>query len=185
MLFLPFLLFQVKSALLFRFALLFADVFSVQLVFFPLKLQRLLRLCSDTGTSTLLAHCPLNALGIGHFRFERHINGRTEFEPAVIFQNERPNLTVTRFCAESDLAHRQPSALYPLEHTDRTGPQKTQSVFRCFLSSRHPPEIMIYRNGQPGGAGYLPEQQFRRPGYLPALARTSVRCVFILRVLMI
>ena len=179
-LFLALLLLQVKQTLLFLFTLPFACGFSFPLAFFPLKLQRLLRPCPDSGSVGLLPCFTLPPFRVCCFPFDFRLDWRTEAELTVIFDDKIPNLAVLWFCAECDLANGQTFVFNPFKHTDpKRLLKKHGERSNTFVHKRNPPE-KNYRNGQPGGAGYLPEQRFRRPGYLPALARLSAHCVFIL-----
>jgi len=118
MLLFSFLLLQFKLAFGFCFFLFFALHLSLGFELLLLQLERLLRLCADSGLLHLLPHLTLHALWIALFLTHDGLHCRREHKVTVVPEYKLVHLLLPRLCAEGHFCDRELFALNAFKNTD-------------------------------------------------------------------
>lgn len=125
----------------------------------PLQLQGLLGSCADTGAFGLPFRLALHPFRIRRFLFRGGGNRWTEPELIVVRQKKRKT-SISRGSAPNVTLHAQSCPPSTRSNTPTQKGSSKYTVSHAQLSSMaNPPFEEMHRNGQPGGAGYLPESQ--------------------------
>jgi len=115
-LFLTFLLLEFKLSLLFGFSLLAGLLLALELVFFILLLECLLRLGADARFFKLFMCISLTAFRVIRLMLLLHLDRRGELQSAVVCLNELPDLSIGRLRAEYNLTYRELFAVQILKY---------------------------------------------------------------------
>ena len=115
-LFLTFLLLELKLLPLFGFSLLVGSLLAFKLVFFILLLECLLRLGADARFFELLLRVSLTAFRVIRLMLDLCSDRRAESQVIEIFYDKGINLRIGRLRAEYNLTYRELFAVQLLEY---------------------------------------------------------------------